>query len=180
MGRVLGALAAVVLCAACSRVEVPPPSPTSTPTPAPCTVEQHVPEPVTATTAAQQPGPATGVGPDVAPHNAENNGWKQRKPLNARGVQTGRDTIAQIGSALQQVCASGDFSVEATKKALAGYEAYVLLPDAGQKLVGYTITVSNGPTERATCVYGDLKPRELRIFVDGTTGEGSCYEPKSH
>ena len=137
-----------------------------------------MPEPATAPP--PSPGPASGVGPDVAPHNAENNGWKQRKPLSARGVQTGRDTIAKIRPLLERVCASGDFSVDATKKALTGYDAYVLQPDSGMAFVGYTITVPNGPSERVTCVLGDLKAGQLRIFADGATGEGSCYEPKSH
>ncbi|MET9633102.1 hypothetical protein ABZX92_37155 [Lentzea sp. NPDC006480] len=188
MGRVLGALAVVLLCAACGRVElktadetpaiVPTTAPESTSAPAtgPCQVEEHVPEPVTP----QPPGPSLGVQPDVAPHNAENNGWKQRKPLNALGVQAGRDTVARIRPLLEQVCASGDFSVDGTKKALTGYDAYVVRDYPDQAFVGYTITVSNGPSERVTCVLGDLAPGLVRVFLDGTTGEGSCYEPKSH
>ncbi|MDT7785549.1 MAG: hypothetical protein QOF58_3968 [Pseudonocardiales bacterium] len=191
MWRVLGALAAVLLCAACGQVElktadgmptvVPttaPESTSATPT-GPCQVEEHVPDPVTPAPPGSSP-PSSGVKPDVAPHNAENNGWKQRKPLNARGVQTGRDTIARIRPLLEQVCASGDFSVDGTKKALAGYDVYVVRDYPDQAFVGYSITVSNGPAERVTCVLGDLKPGEVRMFLDGTTGEGSCYEPKSH
>jgi hypothetical protein len=197
MARVLGALAvALLLCTACGRVELktadeiptlmPPPtetaiptvstSPTSVPPSGPCRVEENVPEPVTPPV----PVPSSGAGPDVAPHNAENNRWKQRKPLNAKGVQTGRDTIAKIRPVLERVCASGDFSVDTTKKALAEYQAYVTRPYETETFLGYTITVSNGPAERATCVLGDLKPGQVRIFVNGTTGEGSCYEPKSH
>lgn len=198
MGRVLGALAVVLLCAACGQVElktadeVPtlalptetavPPSLTSMAPSGPCEVEEHVPEPVTPQEPGPTPGagPTSGVGPDVAPHNAENNRWKQRKPLNAKGVQTGRDTIAKIRPVLERVCASGDFSVDTTKKALAEYQAHVVRPYEKEIFIGYTITVSNGPTERVTCVLGDLKPSLVRIFVDGTTGEGDCYEPKSH
>ncbi|MGW6934507.1 hypothetical protein ACWGE0_30915 [Lentzea sp. NPDC054927] len=178
MGRVLGALIVLLLCAACGTETPPPPVPTSLPPAGPCRVEEKVPEPVVQTVPPAQP--TGGATPDVAPHNAENNRWKQRKPLNAKGVQTGRDTIARVRPILERVCGSGDFSVDATKKALDGYETYVIRPDEQEAFVGFTITVSNGPTERVTCVLGDLKPGLVRIFVDGTTGEGGCYEPKSH
>lgn len=183
----------MLLCAACGRVELktadevptvlPPPvstAPTSVPPSGPCKVEEHVPEPATVTVPGPSPQPSSGATPDVAPHNAENSRWKQRKPLNAKGVQTGRDTIAKIRPVLERVCASGDFSVDTTKKALAEYQAYVVRPYERETFLGYTITVSNGPAERVTCVLGDLKPGEVRIFVNGTTGEGDCYEPKSH
>ncbi|MDX8031890.1 hypothetical protein SK803_16825 [Lentzea sp. BCCO 10_0856] len=197
MGRVLGALIVMLLCAACGRAdlktadglpsvlptgtptETPPPTvPTSLSPAGPCQVEEKVPEPVVQTVPPAQP--TGGATPDVAPHNAENSRWKQRKPLNAKGVQTGRDTIARVRPVLERVCGSGDFSVDATKKALSGYEAYVIRPYERETFVGFTITVSNGPTERVTCLIGDLKPGLVRIFVDGTTGEGDCYEPKSH
>lgn len=198
MARALGALAGLLLlCAACGRMEVktadelptvvPPPvdtmvptlssAPTSVPPSGPCKVEENVPEPAPP---ASTPQPSSGAKPDVAPHNAENSRWKQRKPLNAVGVQTGRDTIAKIRPLLERVCASGDFSVDATTKALAEYRAQVTRPYETETFIAYTITVSNGPAERVTCVLGDLKPGEVRIFADGTTGEGACYEPKSH
>lgn len=200
MARALGALAGLLLlCAACGRVElktadelptgVPAPPETAMPTlstaptsvpPAPCEVEENVPEPVTPAPPPPVPQPSSGARPDVAPHNAENSRWKQRKPLNAVGVQTGRDAIAKIRPVLRSVCESGDFSVDATKKALAEYDAVVTRPYETATFIGYAITVSNGPAERVTCVLGDLKPGELRIFVDGTTGEGACFEPKSH
>lgn len=195
MGRVLGTLIVLLLCAACGRAdlktadEIPtvmpthtataatPTGPTSVSSSGPCQVEEHVPEPATATVPATPTGGAT---PDVAPHNAENNRWKQRKPLTVKGVQTGRDTITRVRPVLERVCGSGDFSVDATKKALAEFEAYVTRPYEQEAFLGFTITVSNGPAERVTCVLGDLKPGLVRIFADGTTGEGDCYEPKSH
>lgn len=182
----------LLLCAGCGQVElrtadeIPPVLSTDAPTPTvptslspagPCQVEEKVPEPVTNTA---PPAPTGGATPDVAPHNAENNRWKQRKPLNVKGVRTGRDTITRVRPILERVCGSGDFSVDATKKALAEFEAYVNRPYEQETFIGFTITVSNGPAERVTCVLGDLKPGLVRIFVDGTTGEGDCYEPKSH
>lgn len=196
MARLLGALAVLLLCAACGQVElktaddVPPPvqvdvpttstAPTSVPPTGPCKVEEHVSPPATETTPPPAVTPTNSAGPDVAPHHAENNRWKQRKPLTVKGVQTGRDTIAKIRPVLERVCASGDFSADTTKKALAELKPLVEQFSGLATGVLFNITVTNGPTERVTCVFGDLVPGMLRIFVNGTDGEGSCYTPKTH
>lgn len=170
MGRLLGVLAVALLCAACSADEKPVPPPTTNQA-APCQVEENVPQPVQRF-AAQ---PTNGGGPDVAPHHVENNGWKQRKPLNAEATAKGRDTIARVSPILKRVCESGDFSADTTRKALAELEPQVEQPYPDQRFLGFTITLDGG-----TCVLGDLEPGLVRIFLDGTNGEGSCYTPKTH
>ncbi|MFS8097791.1 hypothetical protein LFM09_11685 [Lentzea alba] len=194
MGRALGALAVLLLlllCTACGQVKQPKGDgvypidtaapqltvPTSVPPTGPCTVQEEVRPPATETVAAAPTGGAT---PDVAPHQAENNRWKQRKPLSAQGVQSGRDVLAKIRPELERICGSGDFSVDATKKALAAFKPLVEQAASYATGVSFTITVENGPTERTTCVFGSLQPGAVWVSVDGTNGEGSCYTPKTH
>lgn len=206
MARALGAMAVLLLCAACGQPEVrgsdgvptdlPAPTGTTLPTagtampqlsaaptsapPRPCEVNTQIPEPVADAPPPPATGaPPTGTGPDIAPHHPENNRWKQRKPLNAKGVQSGRDAIAKISPVVQRVCESGDFSIDATKKALAQYQPIVEHPAFYATGVSFNITVDNGPNERATCVLGALEPGLVRISIDGTNGEGSCYTPKT-
>jgi hypothetical protein len=198
-------MAVLLLCAACGQPEVrttaeiptdlPAPTGTTLPTagtaagqlttaptsvpPRPCEVNTQIPEPVADTPPPPTGAPPTGTGPDVAPHQTENNRWKQRKPLNAKGVQSGRDAIAKISPMVRRVCESGDFSPDATKKALAEFKPIVEQPAFWATGVSFNITVDNGPNERVTCVLGGLEPGLVRISIDGTNGEGSCYTPKT-
>ncbi len=181
MGKVLGALVAVLLCAACApTVEVvptPPPDPPGLTVAAsgPCRVEEQVPEPVTATPAPSgDPAPGNAA-PDVAPHHAENNAWKQRKSLPATGVQAGRDLIARVRPVLEPICASGVLSAGPVRKALAEHRAYV---EQRPTLVFFSMEIS--AQQRVTCLNGDMSAGVIRLFVQGTTGEGSCVEPVSH
>ncbi|HUQ59977.1 hypothetical protein [Lentzea sp.] len=170
MGRVLGALAVALLsCGACGSSDEPVPEPTHQA--APCQVEENVPEPVQRF-AGQ---PTEGGGPDVAPHHVENNRWKQRAPLGVEATAKGRDVVARVSPVLKRVCESGDFSADTTGKALAELQPQVEQPYPDQRFLGFTITLEGG-----TCVLGDLKPGLVRIFVDGTNGEGGCYTPKTH
>lgn len=175
MVKVLGALVVVLSCVACSpTVEVAPePTPVTVPPTGPCQVSEQVPEPA----GPGGPGPDVGTGPDVAPHNAENNRWKQRKSLTPAAVRSGRDTIARIVPALEPICARGDFTAATTKKALAAPDVWV---EQRGTSVFFSLSVDNGQSERTTCVNGDMSPGAIRVFVQGTTGEGSCVEPKSH
>ncbi|KOV87135.1 hypothetical protein ADL03_07005 [Nocardia sp. NRRL S-836] len=197
----LGALVGVLLCAACApTVEVvptPPPDPPglTVAVSGPCEVKQQVPEPVAETPAPSgQPtvgNPAPGntapgnaapgdvapgrAAPDVAPHNAENNAWKHRRSLPAAGVQAGRDLITRVLPVLEPICASGDLSAGPVRKALAEHRAYV---EQRPTLVFFSMETRAG--ERVACLNGDMSAGVIRLFVEGTTGEGSCIEPVSH
>ncbi|MEU7481138.1 hypothetical protein AB0A63_34530 [Lentzea sp. NPDC042327] len=182
MGKVLGALVGLLCCAACApTVEVvptPPPDPPglTVAVTGPCKVEEQIPEPVVEQPpAAPLDGPTAGVGPDVAPHNAENNRWKQRKSLPADGVQAGRDLIKRVLPALEPICAAGDLSAAPVRKALAEHRPHV---EQRPTLVFFSMETRAG--QRVTCLNGDLSAGVIRLFVQGTTGEGSCVEPVSH
>jgi hypothetical protein len=186
MGKVLGALVGVLLCAACApTVEVvptPPPDPPGLTVAAsgPCEVEEQVPEPVTQTPAPSgDPAPGNAApghaAPDAAPHHVENNAWKRRKSLSAAGVQEGRDLIARVRPVLEPICASGVLSAGPVRKALAEHRAYV---EQRPTLVFFSMEIN--AQQRVTCLNGDMSAGVIRLFVQGTTGEGSCIEPVSH
>ncbi|ANZ34702.1 hypothetical protein BBK82_00010 [Lentzea guizhouensis] len=182
MGKVLGALVGLVLCAACApTVEVVPPPPPDPPgltvAAGPCQVEEQIPEPVAAPPADPSPrsAPTGGAAPDVAPHNAENNAWKQRRSLSADAVQAGRDLITRVLPVLEPLCASGDLSAGPVRKALSEHRAYV---EQRPTLVFFSMETRT--VQRVTCLNGDMSAGKIRLFVQGTTGEGTCVEPVSH
>lgn len=52
-----------------------------------------------------------------------------REPLTPEGTVAGTELAAKLRPLLEPVCASGDFSVETTRKALAGQDARVFRAD---------------------------------------------------
>jgi hypothetical protein len=168
-------------------VTVPPTSepvpPTHVPPNGPCAVQVNLPEPMTTMTTPPAAPPAGGHTPDVAPHNAENNGWKVRKGLSPEARQAGASAAEKIKQPLAALCGAGDFALDPTRKALAnqGFAdaavQYVRTPvGMPEPAPGVFFAFEIGPT----CVLGDLTPGSLRLFVDGHTGENSCIEPFSH
>ncbi|TWP53395.1 hypothetical protein FKR81_05380 [Lentzea tibetensis] len=154
------------------------PAPVSVPPEGACRREVHVQTPAPP----PPPGAATGGATPVAAHNAENNGWKVRKQLPAEDREAGVAAVGKIENPLQALCDKGFFSFDATRDVLRG---------AGFDDV-FIVELRASPGEAAppgnafyfqvkrACVFGEVKPGAVRLDVDGTTGEGSCYEPPSH
>ncbi|MBO2448323.1 hypothetical protein J4573_14555 [Actinomadura barringtoniae] len=124
-------------------------------------------------------------GGDMAPHQQENNGWKQRAELSANDRRLGNAAAARIRPRLQSLRESGDFSEKSVERILldlgqprdrvSAKQIQVTTAGTTQQLVGFWVIVG----QRA-CVYGDLRPTRVLIEVDGPTMEGSCVEPFSH
>ncbi|MCP2242632.1 hypothetical protein [Lentzea aerocolonigenes] len=160
-----------------------PVQPTYVPPNGPCAVQVNLPEPATTTTTPPAARPTGSHTPDVAPHNAENNGWKVRKGLSPEARQAGATAAEKIKQPLAALCGAGDFALDPTRKALAdqGFAdatvQYVRTPVGMRELApGVFFALEIG----AACVLGDLTPGSLRLSVDGHTGENSCVEPFSH
>ncbi len=165
MARVLGALAVVLLCCAgCGDGASTQPAPTVSTPAGSLRVEDA--QPTARTKLAPRsctPNPAT-VQAMPVPLIPQ----VPRGPLSREGNLAGADVAAKIRPALEQVCASGDFSVDSTRKALAGYDARVFRPDETITGVAFVITVPSA------CVLGELRPGNVRISVEGTTKDARC------
>jgi hypothetical protein len=164
MARKLGALAVLLLCAGCgggAEVTVQSTTP-SVGMSAYLTVVRP-----TARTSLEPksctPNPATvqAVPAPMIPRVA-------REPLSREGNLAGAEVAAKIRPELERVCASGDFSVDTTRKALAGHDARVFRPDESITGVAFVITVPQA------CVLGELRRGNVRISVEGTTKSGLC------
>ncbi|MCS7477417.1 hypothetical protein ACFFQW_21985 [Umezawaea endophytica] len=152
-------------------------------TPTTCPGDVTAPPAATPTT----PAPTTaGTGrpaPDVAPHQAENNAWKQRRPLTPDERARGVEAADKVLPLLEALCAKGDFTTDSARKALvdAGLPADTMVELVEQRFDGQPPMIYyNATLGTRTCVLGDLTPGHVRVFVEGPTGEGSCHEPKSH
>jgi hypothetical protein len=91
-----------------------------------------------------------------------------REPLSAEGSTAGSQLAAEIRPALEQLCASGNFSLDATRKTLAGHSVRVFQPDPRITGVAFVITLPSA------CVLGELRPGNVRISVEGTTKTARC------
>lgn len=91
-----------------------------------------------------------------------------REPLTPEGTAAGSELAAKIRPVLERVCASGDFSVETTRKALADQAARVFRADEQITGVAFVVAVPSA------CVLGELRPGHLRISVEGPTRTGHC------
>lgn len=166
MARKLGVLAGVLFCAGCGGTEVAPQPPLVTP---PVTMSLHAAEvvrPPARTSLAPKsctPNPAT-VQAMPAPMIPR----VPREPLSPEGNLAGVGVAAEIRPELERVCASGDFSVDTTRKALARHNARVFRQDESITGVAFVITVPQA------CVLGELRPGHVRISVEGTTKSGLC------
>jgi hypothetical protein len=188
-GRVLPVLLALALVAGCAEPAPPPPPPPPVPTPAPapvrvtCSVEVTAPPPAEQADAGTPAGTATG-GPEVAPHQAENNGWKERRPLSKGDHEAASAAAAKLDPALRDVCARQDYTVDAVREVLLdkGFAADAFgvtglrQPLSGEAATGVVYELRVG----GACVVGDLRPHRLRTWIEGPTREGGCLEPVTH
>lgn len=166
MARTLGAWAVLLLCAGCGGGEVTPVSQPPSPTPVPSgriVVERPI-APTSLPPKSCTPVPSGTVLPMPVPLIPQ----VAREPLPTEGNTAGSQVAAEIRPALEQVCASGNFSLDATRKALAGRNVRVFQPDPQITGVAFVITL---PT---ACVLGELRPGNVRISVEGTTKTARC------
>ncbi|MFI5889526.1 hypothetical protein ACIA5D_05340 [Actinoplanes sp. NPDC051513] len=123
---------------------------------------------------------------DGAPHEAENNGWKQRHDLTADEQRAGDALAARIRPKLTALRTAGDFAPSSTQQALLGLG---LRPDDVQ------VTAMRPPLDSTTpppgavfavrfagagCVIGDVRPDRLLVEVTGAAAEFGCLEPYTH
>lgn len=165
MARKLGALAVLLLCAGCGRAEVAT-QPSSAPPSVIMSAHAELVVPTARTSLAPRsctPNPAT-----VQAIPAPMIPWVAREPLSPEGNLAGAGVAAEIRPELERVCASGDFSLDTTRKALARHTARVFRVDESITGVAFVITVPQA------CVLGELRPGYVRISVEGTTKSGLC------
>lgn len=166
MARKLGVLAFVLLCTGCGGTEVAPQPPLVTQSVTMSMRAAEVARPTAPTSLAPKsctPNPATvqAVPAPMIPRVA-------REPLSQEGNLAGAGVAAEIRPELERVCASGDFSLDTTRKALARHNARVFSVDESITGVAFVITVPQA------CVLGEVRPGHVRISVEGTTKSGLC------
>jgi len=157
-----------------------PTAPTTAPA-APCTwtVEADEPEPDSPSTA----DPSAGAGPDVAPHEAENNAWRQRGGLTAAEISTGAALAEQLRPVIVGPCELGDFSPDRLSAALQaavpeGWAVFTIQPRsaAGDPSTGIQVALERD----GTCVVGATVPGSVFLRVTAPIADGGCWEPPSH
>lgn len=158
-----GALAGVLLCAGCGGAEVAPPPSTTTPVTSLHAELVRLTAPTSLPPKSCTPNPATvqAVPAPLVPQT-------RREPLTPEGNAAGTEVVGRIRPVLEQVCATGDFSPGATRKALAGYDARVFRPDESITGVAFVITVP------PACVLGEMRPGSVRISVAGAAKSARC------
>lgn len=164
MARKLGTLAVLLLCAGCGRAEMA--TQPSSPPSATVSLHAELVGPTARTNLPPRsctPNPATvqAMPVPMIPRVA-------REPLSPEGNLVGGGVAAEIRPELERVCASGDFSVDTTRKALARHNARVFRVDESITGVAFVITVPQA------CVLGELRPGHVQISVEGTTKSGLC------
>ncbi|MCO8271680.1 hypothetical protein M1L60_13875 [Actinoplanes sp. TRM 88003] len=132
-------------------------------------------------TASTAGGDAGDQGPagDGAPHNAENNGWKQRHELSPDEQATGDALAARIRPNLAALRKAGDFDPASARKALL---------DLGLRPDDVGVSEMRQPPgvvfevrfPEAGCVIGDVRPERLLVEVTGAAAEFGCLEPVTH
>jgi hypothetical protein len=130
-------------------------------------------------------GPALPPG-DAAPHQAENNGWKQRHELTAEQRRAADAVAARIRPKLTQLRAAEDFGPASTKRALLelglppdDVQVTAMRPPTGSDTVApgavFAVRVAG-----AGCVIGSVRPARLQVEVTGASAEFGCLEPFTH
>ena len=148
------------------------------PVPAACRTDMILPTLEPTPTAIAEP--RLGPGPELAPHHADNNAWKHRRPLSPADHEVATKAAEMIRPALEERCGRGDFSIDATRQALIGSGFTTDDFDlTGLRSGAPGLFFSVGMGDRA-CVNGTMSAASLRIRVEGKTAEGSCIEPFSH
>lgn len=121
-----------------------------------------------------------------APHEAENNSWKQRHDLTTPERRQGKALAARIRPALSALRSDGTITPEATKTALVGVglepddvttEPFRAGPTSDTPPPGSAFAVKFGG---AGCVIGSLSPDRLDSEVTGAAAEFGCLEPFTH
>jgi hypothetical protein len=121
-----------------------------------------------------------------APHEAENNSWKERHDLTAQERREGKALAARIRPALSALRSDGSITPEATETALVGLglepenvstEAFRPRGDSETPPPGSEFAVKFGG---AGCVIGSVAPDRLDLEVTGAAAEFGCLEPFSH
>ncbi|MEV8441710.1 hypothetical protein AB0425_30380 [Actinosynnema sp. NPDC051121] len=104
-----------------------------------------------------------------------------RLPLSAHDHAAALEAAARVRPALERLCGSGGFGLEAARDAVtgAGYPAndvYVQpFPAAADGTSPPGVVYSLHLGERA-CVTGHVRPGEVLIAVDSATRDGTCAE----
>jgi len=123
---------------------------------------------------------------DGAPHQADNNSWKQRHELTTEEQHAGDALAARIRPKLTALRTAGDLAPASTRQALLGLG---LRPDDVQVTAMRPALDSDTPPPGAVfavrfagagCVIGDLRPDRLRVEVTGAGAEFGCLEPNTH
>ena len=112
-----------------------------------------------------------------APHEAENNSWKERHDLTAKERHEGNALAARIRTTLSALCSDGTITPEATETALVGLglepdnvttEPFRPRPTSDTPPPGSAFAVKFDGTG---CVIGNLSPDRLDIEVTGAAAE---------
>lgn len=121
-----------------------------------------------------------------APHEAENNSWKERHALTAQERREGKALAARMRLALSALRDSGTITPDATEAALVGLgvepndvavEPFRAGPTADTPPPGSVFAVTFGG---AGCVIGSLRTDRLDLEVTGAAAEFGCMEPFTH
>jgi hypothetical protein len=121
----------------------------------------------------------TSSGPDGAPHEADNNGWKQRHDLADADRAAGERAAARIRPELQRLRTAGDFALDSTRRTLValGYPPTdIQVEPLHDGSAGAVFAVHVG----RACVDGDVRPERVLVQVEGAAAEFGCLEPFSH
>jgi len=123
---------------------------------------------------------------DSAPHNAENNSWKQRHELTVDEQRAGDVLAARMRLTLAELRSAQEFAPDATLTALL---ALGLQPEQVMVKAMRTPLSMDAPPPGAVfavqfggsgCVVGDIRPDRLLIEVTGVAAEFGCLEPDTH
>ncbi len=128
---------------------------------------------------APPPAPADGPAGDGAPHQAENNGWKQRHELTAEEQRTGDALAARIRPKLAALRTAKDFDPASTRQTLLelGLSADDVQVSEMRTPPGAVFAVT---FPEAGCIIGDVRPERLLVEVTGAAAEFGCLEPYTH
>lgn len=153
-------------------------APTTAP-PGPCAWSLESDEPAS-DPAPTPPQGTSGVSPDVAPHQAENDQWRQRRDVSAAQVAAGLAVAEQVRPVLVAACEQGDFSPERLATALGAAEGWTVFTIQPRSAMGDPSTGVQLTLERdGTCVVGDTRPGSVTARVTGPIADGGCWEPPS-
>ncbi|MFD1149339.1 hypothetical protein [Saccharothrix hoggarensis] len=142
-------------------------------------------QPPPSTPVPSTPAPQRTRDHDGPPNPVENNRWKHRPPLSAGDHAAALTAAGLVRPELERLCRERIFGLDAARGVFtaAGYPAndvhvqpFTASAD-GATPPGVVYTLRLG--DRA-CVMGHVRPDEVLLVVDGTNGEGTCIEARSH